>query len=123
MNAKQSSTKIAIVCQGGGSHAAFAAGALQALLPELDEAPSLRLTGISGTSGGAICALLGWYGKLEGGSAVAHRKLEKFWTSNCAQRPGEKLWNSYAQSAASPSCEILFNPYLWPGVTCVTMLT
>lgn len=124
VNVRQSSTtNIAIVCQGGGSHAAFAAGALQALLPELDQDRSLRLVGLSGTSGGAICALLGWYGQLEGGSAAAQRKLERFWTSNCAQRPGEKLWNSVALSGASPSCEILFSPYQWPGLAAITMLT
>jgi predicted acylesterase/phospholipase RssA len=66
---------IAIACQGGGSHAAYAAGALPALLPKfgngelarsherrkaLEEGADevLNLSGISGTSGGAISALL-----------------------------------------------------------------
>lgn len=123
MSAEQPNTKIAIACQGGGSHAAFAAGALEALLPELDDHPSMQLVGLSGTSGGAICALLGWYGMLEGGSATAQRKLEGFWTANCAQLPGEALWNRAVQNAASPSYEILFSPYQWPGVVSLNMLT
>jgi predicted acylesterase/phospholipase RssA len=115
---------IAIVCQGGGSHAAYAAGALQLLLPELGENGPLRLVGISGTSGGAICALLGWYGNLEGGPAAAQRKLERFWLSNCAQLPGEKLWNDCAiQGAESLPYEILFSPYQWPMAASLYMLT
>ncbi|MES2350103.1 MAG: patatin-like phospholipase family protein [Pseudomonadota bacterium] len=115
---------IAIVCQGGGSHAAYAAGALQLLLPELGENGPLRLVGISGTSGGAICALLGWYGNLEGGPATAQRKLERFWLSNCAQLPGEKLWNDCAiQGAESLPYEILFSPYQWPMEASLYLLT
>jgi predicted acylesterase/phospholipase RssA len=115
---------IAIVCQGGGSHAAYAAGALQLLLPELDQNGPLRLVGISGTSGGAICALLGWYGNLEGGAAAAQRKLERFWLSNCAQLPGEKLWNDCAiEGAESLPYEILFSPYQWPMEASLYTLT
>ena len=49
--------RVAIACQGGGSHTAFTAGVLKGLLR------SERLTGyevvaFSGTSGGAVCALL-----------------------------------------------------------------
>lgn len=57
-------TKIAIACQGGGSHTAFTAGALQRLLPEIAR-PEYELVGFSGTSGGAVCALLGWYGHVD----------------------------------------------------------
>ncbi len=49
--------RVAIACQGGGSHTAFTAGVLQRLLdgPEIDE---YDVVGFSGTSGGAVCALL-----------------------------------------------------------------
>ncbi|MFY9664301.1 MAG: hypothetical protein WAL67_16230 [Candidatus Cybelea sp.] len=45
-------TKIAIACQGGGSQAAFTAGALQALF-EAGIADRFEITALSGTSGGA----------------------------------------------------------------------
>lgn len=114
---------IAIVCQGGGSHAAYAAGALQTLLPQLEN-KQLRLVGISGTSGGAICALLAWYGMLQGGPECAHEKLNDFWQSNCARLPGEKLWNDCTvQAMGALPCEILFSPYQWPMLIGQTMLT
>jgi len=71
---------VAIACQGGGSHAAYAAGALKELLPAIgsNQRDELRLVGISGTSGGAICALLAWYGMLEGGPQKAIEKLDAF---------------------------------------------
>ncbi|MET3130336.1 putative acylesterase/phospholipase RssA [Oxalobacteraceae bacterium GrIS 1.11] len=104
---------IAIVCQGGGSHAAYAAGALQALLPHFEN-EDLRLVGISGTSGGAICALLAWYGMLKGGPACATEQLDGFWQSNCARLPGEKLWNDWTiQTMGALPYEILFSPYQW----------
>jgi NTE family protein len=56
--------RIAIACQGGGSHTAFTAGALGRLLRQYDH-PRQRLQGkpgrvlaLSGSSGGAMCALL-----------------------------------------------------------------
>lgn len=109
-------TNIAIACQGGGSHAAFAAGALQKLLPRFEEeGGKLRLVGISGTSGGAICALLAWYGLLQGGPQLAQRKLDDFWSANCAQSPGEQLWNDSAIAALGAiPCNIEFSPYEWP---------
>jgi len=107
---------IAIACQGGGSHAAYSAGVLQQLLPALDDkSQDLRLVGISGTSGGAVCALLAWYGWLMDGAETAARKLETFWQSNCALLPGEWLWNEtlVGMMGAIP-CDIKFSPYEWP---------
>jgi predicted acylesterase/phospholipase RssA len=107
---------IAIACQGGGSHAAYSAGVLQQLLPMLDDkTQELRLVGISGTSGGAICALLAWYGWLTEGSESASRKLDAFWQSNCALLPGEKLWNeSIVKTMETIPFDIKFSPYEWP---------
>lgn len=71
--------KIAIACQGGGSHAAFAAGVLLGLF-----APGTRerfeLVALSGTSGGAMCASLAWAGMLAGGPDEAGARLERFWS-------------------------------------------
>jgi len=54
--------KVAIACQGGGSQTAFTAGALKALTearPQIGH--EIDVVGISGTSGGAVCAALQWY--------------------------------------------------------------
>src|SRR6185369_12205708 len=53
-------TKIAIACQGGGSQTAFTAGALKALC-EAQVADEFEIVSMSGTSGGAVCAVLVWY--------------------------------------------------------------
>ena len=63
MGGERTSTKrVAIACQGGGSHSAFTAGALKRLLTE--ERNRYEIVALSGTSGGAICALLVWYALL-----------------------------------------------------------
>lgn len=105
---------IAIACQGGGSHAAFCAGALRTLLPKI-EADGSTLVGISGTSGGAICALLAWYGWLKGGAAEAQRMLDAFWASNSTTNFAEAAWNdaAVAWSRALPF-EVQFSPNRWP---------
>lgn len=98
---------IAIACQGGGSHAAYA-GALATLLPQFDPLDirsvtantPLKLVGLSGTSGGAITALLGWYGFLTCGAVEAERKLTAFWDANTARMPGESLFNTWSLSVA-----------------------
>lgn len=122
---------IAIACQGGGSHAAYAAGALPVLLPQFRNAELatsqgrsmlagepgdvLRLTGISGTSGGAISALLAWYGYLAGGPDAARAGLERFWDANCARAPGERLLNDIGQWMGSlAQVDLKFSPYLSP---------
>ncbi len=56
---------VAIACQGGGSHSAFTSGVLQRLLPTVDN--EYNLVGLSGTSGGALCAVTAWYGLLSDG--------------------------------------------------------
>jgi predicted acylesterase/phospholipase RssA len=123
---------IAIACQGGGSHAAFTAGALPVLLPQCKNAEiaasggkhspmrdehreSLLLTGISGTSGGAISALLAWFGFLTGGAQAARDRLDGFWSANCAQRPGERLFNETTlRMAGSLMVDLKFSPYQFP---------
>ena len=87
--------RIAIACQGGGSHAAFTAGVLQALLAPRNAA-RFTLVGLSGTSGGAVCAALAWAGLLAGGPAEAHARLEAFWTSLAATDPTERVLNDWA---------------------------
>ena len=56
--------RVAIACQGGGSHTAFTAGVLKRLL--LKGREEHEIVALSGTSGGAVCALLAWYALLDG---------------------------------------------------------
>jgi len=56
--------RVVIACQGGGSHTAFTAGVLKRLLGA-DELAGYQVAGLSGTSGGAVCALLAWYALLD----------------------------------------------------------
>jgi NTE family protein len=86
--------RVAIACQGGGSHTAFTAGVLKGLLRE----PVLRryeVVGLSGTSGGAVCAFLAWYGLLNKGPTQAVDLLEEFWADNAATAPNEQVMNAW----------------------------
>ncbi len=87
-------TKIAIACQGGGSHAAFTAGVLQALF-EHGVHETFEIVSLSGTSGGALCASLAWYALKLGDQPVQQRLLE-FWQDNTAQTYQERLFNDFA---------------------------
>jgi NTE family protein len=80
--------KIAIACQGGGSHTAFTAGVLKRILKENKR--KFEIVGLSGTSGGAICALLAWYGLLKNDKKLSIEKLDGFWRDNSAS----SLWDS-----------------------------
>jgi NTE family protein len=92
-------TRVAIACQGGGSHTAFTAGVLKRLLGagELD---GYEVVGLSGTSGGAVCALLAWSALLEDDPPAAGRLLEDFWADNSASTPLEQLVNAWVVWAA-----------------------
>jgi NTE family protein len=46
--------KVAIACQGGGTHAAFEVGVLTEILKDIQERNRFELTGLSGTSAGAL---------------------------------------------------------------------
>jgi NTE family protein len=86
--------RIAIACQGGGSHTAFTAGALRRLLTR--EQGEYVFVAFSGTSRGAVCALLTWYGLLSGGRDEAATLLTTFWTrDNSANTLPEKLLNDW----------------------------
>lgn len=125
---------IAIACQGGGSHAAYTGGVLPVLLGEMDNLriareadDELRVAGdpalgalvaISGTSGGAISALLGWYGFVTGGAQDAERRLDAFWTANSALKWSEAQLNHMARTladlAAGWGWDIKSSPYGLP---------
>jgi len=92
-------TRVAIACQGGGSHTAFTAGVLKRLLGT-EELAGYEVVGLSGTSGGAVCALLAWSALLDGDPAAAGKLLEDFWADNSATTPLEQLVNAWVLWAA-----------------------
>jgi NTE family protein len=81
--------RVAIACQGGGSHTAFSAGVLQGLLKNLP--PEVQIVALSGTSGGAICAALAWDGLVRGAPDRAVRQLRSFWDATAANEPWDAL--------------------------------
>src|SRR5579884_1634736 len=90
--------RVAIACQGGGSHTAFTAGVLKAFLRALrgregDLGCDVDVVALSGTSGGAIFALLAWDGLLRGEPKRGVEKLEAFWQDNEAGDPLSALLN------------------------------
>ena len=84
--------RVAIACQGGGSHTAFTAGALKKLLKEKHD---YEVVALSGTSGGSICALLAWYGLLMNDTNKAVELLESFWRDNSANSRWDRLLNDW----------------------------
>jgi len=89
--ASRSKTKIAIACQGGGSQTAFTAGALKALC-EAGVADEFEIVSLSGTSGGAVCAVLLWHA-LERDADPPWQQLMDFWQDNSAQGWAEIAFN------------------------------
>jgi NTE family protein len=85
--------KIAIACQGGGSQTAFTAGAIKTL-SEARISEAFNIVGISGTSGGAVCATLIWYAAMKGEQPM-WRRLMDFWQENTAQGPVEHAINQF----------------------------
>lgn len=73
--ARRAPVLIDLALQGGGSHGAFTWGVLDRLLDE----PGLRVEGISGTSAGAMNAVVFAHGMAVGGRDGARVALEDFW--------------------------------------------
>ncbi|SUS04687.1 hypothetical protein DF3PB_140019 [uncultured Defluviicoccus sp.] len=61
MTETRQTRKIAIPCQGGGTHGAFE-GVLTQLLEHMTKDDRVELVRLSGTSAGALCANMVWYG-------------------------------------------------------------
>ena len=84
--------RVAIACQGGGSHTAFTAGVLKRLFRS-DELRDYQIVGFSGTSGGAVCALLAWYALITNEPQRMGQLLDEFWADNSANTPLEQIVN------------------------------
>ena len=107
--------KVAIACQGGGSHAAFAAGVLLGLLaPGTRE--RLELVALSGTSGGAICAALAWAGMAESGPDAARSRLERFWRDLEVDDPVDAVLNFWSVWMARLPVTAEVSPYAYEPI-------
>ena len=96
--------KVVVGCQGGGAHAAFEAGVLTAILADIEQRKRFELVGISGTSAGALCALMVWYGLAPkkgrpGSPGEAIEKINSFWDDFAAKTPAEIALNAAAYTA------------------------
>lgn len=116
---ENNSRRVAIACQGGGSHTAFTAGVLKKLLrAKAEEKYSYEVMALSGTSGGAICALLAWYALLENDANKAGELLDSFWRDNSANSFWDRFLNDwllqtnrfFANTGGTPTV----SPYYYP---------
>jgi NTE family protein len=92
-------TRVAIACQGGGSHTAFTAGVLQGAFARLPD--DVDVVALSGTSGGAICAALAWEALVRGEPQRAVEKLKEFWASMSASEFWDQIVNQSLMSFMS----------------------
>jgi len=104
--------RVAIACQGGGSHAAFTAGVLSALLSP-GHRDRYELMALSGTSGGAVCATLAWSGLLHAGPDEAIARLRGFWTDLAASSPLDAWLNAWTQLLFSSPISVQASPYAY----------
>jgi NTE family protein len=108
--------RIAIGCQAGGSHTAFTAGVLQGLLERISD--DMQIVALSGTSGGAFCALLAWDSLLRGDRCRAVAQLERFWRDNTASSLVNAFLNLSVQMAMRLRPVVAvpqFSPYVFPS--------
>lgn len=108
-------SRVAIACQGGGSHTAFTAGVLQELIGQLPD--QVDVVALSGTSGGAICATLAWDGLLRGEPERAQQQLQRFWDTVAANEPWDVLANLTLQNLVNLRNHMVLpevSPYVFP---------
>lgn len=80
---RNTSKRVNLALQGGGSHGAFTWGVLDRLLQE----ENLEFEGISGTSAGAVNALVMATGLARGGREAARKALGEFWMAIAEMHP------------------------------------
>jgi NTE family protein len=102
--ARPKKLKVAIACQGGGMHASFEVGVLSEILKDIQEQDRFELVGLSGTSAGALCTLMVWYGLAsKNGSAgsvpAAIDQLNRFWDAFTATTRAERALNLFSSLA------------------------
>lgn len=97
---------ISLALQGGGAHGAFTWGVLDALL----EDERIDFEGISGTSAGAINAVVLAHGLLEGGRKGARTALNAFWEGVASKSPpGFPSGNPGGAARITPATRMLLH--------------
>jgi NTE family protein len=114
--------KVAIACQGGGSHAAFAAGIFDGLLRR-ERRHRFQLVALSGTSGGAMCASLVWRGLVASGPDEASQRLLGFWRDLEVHDPLDAIGNFWVVSLARSPVTVEVSPYLYDPQAAPTLQT
>jgi len=89
---------INLALQGGGSHGAFAWGALDRIL----EDERIVIEGIVGTSAGAMNAAVTAYGLIDGGNQGARRALRNFWEAIASMGTSSIMQPSWVDRLMSP---------------------
>jgi NTE family protein len=104
--------RVAIACQGGGSHTAFTAGVLKRLLRD----DRYEVVALSGASGGAVCAFLAWYGLSRDDPDRAAALLDSFWAGVSATAPWDVVLNQWLVGASRLEGAVTMpavSPYLY----------
>jgi NTE family protein len=102
-----------LALQGGGAHGAFTWGVLEALLAQ----PQIHFEGLSGSSAGAMNAVVmadGWLkGGRDGGREGARQALAEFWTAVGQQLPPGLVSQGHSDAIElTPAAKLLAN---WAG--------
>lgn len=91
--------KLNLALQGGGAHGAFTWGVLERLLEE----PDLRFDAISGTSAGAMNAVMLVSGYLDNGAEGAKERLNQFWNGVALTNPLDSSMGFWGKSLIDES--------------------
>lgn len=103
------SSPLNLALQGGGAHGAFTWGVLDALL----ENPRIEFEGLSGSSAGAMNAVVLANGWMKGGRDGARQGLTDFWTEVGKQMPWGLMTQGEGEAISlSPASKLLAN---WAG--------
>lgn len=98
--------RISLALQGGGAHGAFTWGVLDALLAE----PRVQFEGFSGSSAGAMNAVVLANGWINGGRDGARQALDTFWTAVGQQMPrGMVIQGESDAISLTPASKLLAN--------------
>lgn len=101
--------RLNLALQGGGAHGAFTWGVLDALLDQ----PELEIEGLSGSSAGAMNAVVFADGWMKDGPQGARQGLTQFWTEVGRQMPWGLMTQGEGHSISlSPASKLLAN---WAG--------
>ena len=107
--ARQRVARLNLALQGGGAHGAFTWGVLDALLAD----PRIQFEGLSGSSAGAMNAVVMADGWLKGGREGARRGLAEFWSAVGQHMPSGLVTQGESDAISlSPAAKVLAS---WAG--------